>query len=82
MTIKLVLDGTPVEARTGQTILDVAREHGIRIPTLCYHKDLTQTGNCRMCVVEVPNSRFLQAACTRKMGEIEMAKIPFKSLTI
>jgi len=69
MTIKLVLDGTPVEARTGQTILDVAREHGIRIPTLCYHKDLTQTGNCRMCVVEVAKQRFLQASCVTQVWE-------------
>lgn len=63
MTVKITLDGIPIEAEAGQTILQVAREHGIQIPTLCYHKDLTPTGNCRICVVDVAKQRFLQAAC-------------------
>ena len=69
MTVKITMDGKKIEAREGHTILEAARDHGIRIPTLCYHKDLSPTGNCRMCVVEVANSRFLQAACTTKIWE-------------
>ncbi|MBN2387277.1 MAG: (2Fe-2S)-binding protein [Anaerolineales bacterium] len=69
MTIRLTIDGTSIEAREGQTILEVAREHGIRIPTLCYHKDLTPTGNCRMCLVEVTRQRFLQAACVTQVWD-------------
>ena len=42
---------------------------GFRIPTLCYHKDLSPTGNCRMCVVEVKGGRFLQAACVTPVWE-------------
>src|SRR5512145_867106 len=63
MTVKISIDGFQLEVQPGQTILQVAREHGIHIPTLCYHKDLTPSGNCRICVVEVTKQRFLQAAC-------------------
>ncbi len=69
MTITITIDGNKIEAQAGQTILKVAKEHGVRIPTLCYHKDLSATGNCRMCVVEVKGSRFLQAACVTPVSE-------------
>ncbi|MEW5829832.1 MAG: 2Fe-2S iron-sulfur cluster-binding protein [Chloroflexota bacterium] len=69
MAINLTLNGTKIEAQPGQTILEVAREANVRIPTLCYHKDLSPTGNCRMCVVEVKGSRFLQAACVTQVWE-------------
>src|SRR4030042_4850436 len=59
----IIIDGKTIKTTTTQTILDVARQHDIDIPTLCYHKDLSPTGNCRMCVVEVKGNRFLQAAC-------------------
>jgi NADH dehydrogenase/NADH:ubiquinone oxidoreductase subunit G len=61
MTVNLTLNGKKIEAQAGKTILDVAKEHDVRIPTLCYHKDLSPTGNCRMCVVDVKDSRTLQA---------------------
>jgi predicted molibdopterin-dependent oxidoreductase YjgC len=69
MTINLLLNGEQIEAQPGQTILQVARQHDVRVPTLCYHKDLSPTGNCRMCVVEVKGSRFLQAACVTQVWE-------------
>ncbi len=69
MTIKITIDGIPLEAREGQTILQAAREHGIHIPTLCYHKDLSPTGNCRICVVDVTKQRFLQAACVTQVWD-------------
>ncbi len=67
MTIQLTLNGKSVEASAGSTLLEVAHQNGIRIPTLCYHRDLTPTGNCRICVVEVQGSRFLQAACVTQV---------------
>jgi formate dehydrogenase major subunit/formate dehydrogenase alpha subunit len=67
MTITLTIDGKTVDAEPGQSILDVARKNDVYIPTLCYHKDLTPTGNCRVCVVEVEKQRFLQAACATKV---------------
>ena len=69
MTVNLTINGQAIQARQGQTILEAARENGIRIPTLCYHKDLSPTGNCRICVVEVANQRFLQAACVMQVWE-------------
>jgi formate dehydrogenase major subunit/formate dehydrogenase alpha subunit len=69
MTINITIDGRKIAAQPGQTILAVARENGIKIPTLCYHRDLSPSGNCRMCVVDVKNSRFLQAACVTQVAE-------------
>jgi predicted molibdopterin-dependent oxidoreductase YjgC len=61
--IKVTVDGKEVEAASGQTILSVAREHGIYIPTLCYYQATTKVGACRVCVVEVENARSLIASC-------------------
>ena len=57
------LDGSDVEARPGITILDLAKENGIPIPTLCYQAHLSPTGACRLCVVEVEGARTLVASC-------------------
>jgi len=60
----LNLNGMTVEFEPGQTILEVARGHGIyTIPTLCFLKDTTATGSCRMCMVEVEGWRTLVPAC-------------------
>jgi predicted molibdopterin-dependent oxidoreductase YjgC len=53
-----------IEASPDQTILEVARENGIYIPTLCYFRGTTNVGACRVCVVEVENARSLVASCT------------------
>jgi NADH dehydrogenase/NADH:ubiquinone oxidoreductase subunit G len=52
-TISLKIDGRKRTAKKGHTILEVAREAGIEIPTLCYHEALTPIGSCRLCVVEI-----------------------------
>jgi predicted molibdopterin-dependent oxidoreductase YjgC len=67
MTVNITLNGKALQVEPGQTILQVARQNDVIIPTLCYHKDLSPTGNCRMCVVEVKNWRFLQAACVTQV---------------
>ncbi len=67
--ITLTLNGSPVKARQGMTILEVARENGIDIPTLCYIDDLPPTGACRLCVVEVEGSRTLVASCHTPITE-------------
>jgi NADH-quinone oxidoreductase subunit G/[NiFe] hydrogenase diaphorase moiety small subunit len=61
--ITVVIDDKEVSVEAGTTILDAARKAGVEIPTLCYHPDLTISGSCRMCVVEVEGQRLLQAAC-------------------
>lgn len=69
MKINLTIDGTQVQAEADQTILEAARDHGITIPTLCYHKDLSPVGSCRLCMVEVEKWRGQQAACTTDVSE-------------
>ena len=61
--VNLTIDGKNVQAAPGTSILDTARNAGIRIPTLCYLKGLNDIGACRMCVVEVEGSDELRSAC-------------------
>lgn len=51
--IQIFIDGDPYDAQEGMTILEVLKEHGFRIPTLCYHKSLRPIGACKLCAVEV-----------------------------
>ncbi len=51
--ITLNIDGKKLKAKGEQTILEVARENGIDIPTLCYHENLAPYGACRLCIVEI-----------------------------
>jgi len=62
-TVGVEIDGKKVKVPFGATILEAARQVGIRIPTLCFHQDLCIAGVCRVCVVEVEGQRTLQAAC-------------------
>jgi len=62
-TVGITINGQEVKVPLGTTILDAARQVGIRIPTLCHHPDLCVAGVCRICVVEVDGQRTLQAAC-------------------
>jgi predicted molibdopterin-dependent oxidoreductase YjgC len=62
--IKFTLNNQELEVPDGTTVLQAARANGITIPTLCDHPDLTPYGGCRLCVVEVKNSRVPLAACT------------------
>jgi NADH dehydrogenase/NADH:ubiquinone oxidoreductase subunit G len=61
--IPITIDGKSVAAKHGQTILDVARELGIFIPSLCYYPGTTKVGACRVCLVEVEGARSLVASC-------------------
>jgi NADH-quinone oxidoreductase subunit G/[NiFe] hydrogenase diaphorase moiety small subunit len=61
--VSITIDGQEHKVPLGTTILDAARQLGIRIPTLCHHPDLCVAGVCRVCLVEVENQRTLQASC-------------------
>lgn len=61
--ITIEVNGKPMEAKTGETILDALRRGGIRVPTLCHMSDLFPTGACRLCVVEVEGQRSLVPSC-------------------
>ena len=51
--INFTIDGQPVQAKPGWTILETARQYHIHIPTLCFHPAIKPWGSCRLCVVEV-----------------------------
>lgn len=65
----LTIDGKNVSARAGATILEVAQENGIEIPTLCHLEGLSDVGACRLCVVEVKGSPKLFPACVTSVFE-------------
>ena len=69
MTITLIIDGQQVTTEQGKTLLDVAREQGKDVPTICYHDATTANALCRICVVEVEGQRVLQPACIVKAAE-------------
>jgi NADPH-dependent glutamate synthase beta subunit-like oxidoreductase/formate hydrogenlyase subunit 6/NADH:ubiquinone oxidoreductase subunit I/ferredoxin len=63
--IRIEVDGRIVEGYEGQTILEVCRDNGIEIPTLCYEPKLPGFGACRMCVVEVEGEEHPPISCSR-----------------
>ncbi len=67
--INLKINGLEVSAPAGSTILEAAHLAGIRIPTLCYLKEINEIGACRMCVVEVKGAKNLVAACVYPINE-------------
>ena len=64
--IRIEVDGRVVEGLEGQTILEVCRDNGIEIPTLCYEPKLPGFGACRMCVVEVEGEDAPPISCSRE----------------
>ena len=67
--VTLKINDIPVTVPEGTRILDAARKAGFNIPTLCYYKDLTNEGSCRVCVVEVKGARSLVASCSAVVAE-------------
>jgi len=67
--VKLTIDGKPVTAREGETVLDCALRHDISIPHLCTHPDLPAFGACRLCVVEIDGLKGLPSSCTTPAAE-------------
>ena len=65
----LIIDGQELSARSGQTILEVARENEINIPTLCHLEGLSAVGACRLCLVEIKGSNKLLPACVATVYE-------------
>jgi formate dehydrogenase alpha subunit len=62
--LTLSIDGREVRAREGTLVLQAAREAGIQIPSLCWHRKLTPTGACRLCLVKVEGTRGLVTSCS------------------
>jgi len=69
MTIKIVLNGKTIETEKGKTILEVAREQGYEIPTLCHDEELKPFGSCWVCAVEVKGRRGFVTSCGTEVME-------------
>ncbi len=67
--VNIKINGQSLSVPSNYTVLEAARSANIEIPTLCYLKDVSQTGSCRMCIVEVVGARNLQAACVYPVSE-------------
>ena len=67
--VTLTIDGQNVKTKKGNTILQAARQAGIDIPTLCYLKGIHETGDCRMCIVEVEGARGFVTSCITKAAD-------------
>lgn len=62
-TITITLDGREVSGHSGMSVLELARESGVDIPTLCHDPRLMPFGSCRICLVEDKRSGALVASC-------------------
>ncbi len=71
--IPLTIDGVHVEVPAGTTVLEASRLAGVKIPTLCFLKDINQSGSCRMCVVDT-GARAFQAACVLPVSKDMVVK--------
>ena len=71
MTVRMILNNKEIEASKGSTVLETARNHGIDIPTLCFHEALGVYGVCRLCVVEVsgPFPKSIRISCAQEVRE-------------
>ena len=67
--VELTIDGSPVRAPEGSTLLEACRGQGCEIPTLCYGDTLTPKNACRVCMVEIEGSRVLVPSCSRKVEQ-------------
>ncbi len=67
--VKVTIDGVQVFVPEDYSILQAAKEVNVKIPTLCYLKDVCEIGACRMCLVEVEGMKNWQASCVQKVTD-------------
>ena len=68
-SVTLLIDGQEVTVEPGKTLLEVAREIGKDVPTICFHDYCTANALCRICVVEVAGARTLLPACVAQVSQ-------------
>ncbi len=68
-TVTLTIDGQPITAEKGKTVLQAAIEGGIKIPYYCYHPGLGIDGSCRVCIVKIEKMPKLQTSCSTPVAE-------------
>lgn len=67
--VQITIDGKVLSVEEGLTILEAAETADIKIPTLCYLKDVNEIGACKMCVVEVEGKENLVTSCNTKVAD-------------
>ena len=67
--VNITIDNKKMSVPSTYTVLEAAKEAKIKIPTLCYLKDINEIGACRMCIVEVEGARSLQASCVYPVSD-------------
>ncbi|MFP3960587.1 MAG: formate dehydrogenase subunit alpha, partial [Spirochaetaceae bacterium] len=67
--VSITIDGKNLQAEQGENLLLVARRNGIMIPSLCYHRKLSPTGACRLCVTKIEGQRGLTASCAVEVAD-------------
>lgn len=67
--VNVIINGKALSVNENSTILEACTENKIRIPTLCYLKQINEIGSCRICMVEIEGYKNLFAACRTKVEE-------------
>ena len=67
--VTISIDGKKIQAAEGANLLQIAHDNGIKIPSLCYHKKLSPTGACRLCVAKIKGAKGLLMSCTVKITD-------------
>ena len=67
--IKVTVDGIEHDATPGQMLIELTDQTGNYVPRFCYHEKLSIAANCRMCLVEVDNSRNALPACATPVSD-------------
>jgi len=66
--LSIQIDDKKLEVEAGKTILEVCRENGVEILTMCHLKGIMDIGACRLCLVEIEGVNKLMSACTTKVA--------------
>ncbi|WP_293909888.1 NADH-dependent [FeFe] hydrogenase, group A6 [Sphaerochaeta sp. UBA5836] len=67
--VHVKINGIPVEVEEGTSVLNAAKQAGVKIPTLCYHEDLKPFGSCGLCIVKQEGSAKIIRACAAPVNE-------------
>jgi predicted molibdopterin-dependent oxidoreductase YjgC len=67
--IELTIDGQRILTEAGSTVMEAAQANGIDIPHLCYHPELSVSGGCRLCLVEIKGQNFPMPGCNLLCAE-------------
>lgn len=68
-SVSLTIDGRPLTAEKGKTVLQAALENGIHVPFYCYHPGISIDGSCRVCLVKIEKMPKLQTSCSTPVAE-------------